>query len=147
MSKLLCKVVFCQSSNWLEHSIEFLLEFFIAEFSLNSGLLSVSIPQDQGKIPRSEKKEPSYKCLCAVAFCQSSNWLEHSVEFLLESFIYIRAKITLQFPLAYLYLLLRTRYGTACSHSFCIQTSVYLWSYSVIIESDSPCWERMCTVW
>jgi hypothetical protein len=49
MSKLQCTVATYHSSTWLEPSIESLLESPIAELSLNSGLLSISIPQDLGK--------------------------------------------------------------------------------------------------
>jgi hypothetical protein len=42
MSKLLCIVAFYRSSTWLEPSIESLLEFPIAELSLNSEWLSIS---------------------------------------------------------------------------------------------------------
>ena len=62
MSKLLCTVAFYWSSTFLEPSIESLLESPIAELSLNSELLSVSILQDAGKTSRSKKKEPRYKC-------------------------------------------------------------------------------------
>jgi len=62
MSKLLCTVAFYRSSTWQELSIESLLESPIAELSLNFELLSISIPQDQGKTTRSQKKEPMYKC-------------------------------------------------------------------------------------
>jgi len=48
MSKLLY-IAFYQSSTWLEHSVESLLESPIAELSLKSGLPSISIPQDLGK--------------------------------------------------------------------------------------------------
>ena len=49
MSKLLCSFVFYRSSTWLLASVESLLKCPIAEFSLDSELISISIPQDLGK--------------------------------------------------------------------------------------------------
>jgi hypothetical protein len=70
MSKLLCMVPFYRISTWLETSIESLLESPMAELSLNSKLLSISIPQDQGKTSGSERRNSGrnievtmYSCL------------------------------------------------------------------------------------
>ena len=72
----------------LEPSVESLLESPNAELSLNSKLLSISIPQGQGETSGSKKNEPRYKLsklLCIIAFYRSSTWLEPSVESLLVS--------------------------------------------------------------
>ena len=45
----ICIDAFYQSSPWLEPSVECLLEPPVAELSLHSNLLSISIPHDQGK--------------------------------------------------------------------------------------------------
>jgi len=49
MSKSLCVDAFYWSSPWLEPSIESLMESPSAKLSLDSNLLSVSIPRYQGK--------------------------------------------------------------------------------------------------
>jgi len=58
MSKLLCIIAFYQGSTWLEPSAESLLESPNAELSLNCKLLSISIPQDQGKTSGSKTRNP-----------------------------------------------------------------------------------------
>jgi len=60
--KSLCTVAFYRSSTGLEPSVKSLLESPIAGLSLKSGLLSVLIPQNQGKTFGSKKKEHRYKC-------------------------------------------------------------------------------------
>ena len=88
MSKLLCTVTFYRSSTWLQPYVGSLLESPIAELSLESGLFSISIPQDQGKTSGPKKKEPRYKCqsyYVQFAFYRSSTWPEPTVESLLES--------------------------------------------------------------
>ena len=49
MSELLCAVAFYRGSIWLEPSIESLLNSPNAELSLDSGLPSISTPEDVGK--------------------------------------------------------------------------------------------------
>ena len=59
MSKSLCIGAFYRSSPWLEPSVESLLESPVAELSLDSNLLSISIPWDQGKY-MAHQAEPLY---------------------------------------------------------------------------------------
>jgi len=68
------------------------MESPVAELDMNSEWLLISIPQDQGKISRSRKRNPGImsggiisKLLCVIAFYGSSTWLQPSVESLLES--------------------------------------------------------------
>ena len=83
MSKSQCIFDFYWSSTWTEPSVESLLESPIAELFVNSKLLSISIPQGQGRNSGFKMKELTYKC--RSYFYRSSNWLEPSVESLLES--------------------------------------------------------------